>query len=302
MQQVLVIVLNYNKRDMVLECLESLGRQSYRACRIVVFDNASTDGSQEAIKKRHPDIDLVCNDTNLGAIGGRNAAVEYAKRKFDFDYVLFLDDDAGTAVDSIQLLVNALDSDPNAGVACGKTYISLDSDIIMSAGIRERLYLGLCYDRGAGDKDEGQFNENGYVDACGAFAFMISTTLFEELEGFDDAFTPYGWEDVDLCLRARDRGHRTLYVHDAVFAHKGTRLGRKPLPGYERNKARNFLTLLFRHTTILEKLSAALFVPLRGLLLFARFAAQGNWQAISAQLSGVGDILYARKQKQTGSE
>ena len=80
--------------------------------QLIVVDNASTDGSQEAIKKHHPDIDLVCNDTNLGAIGGRNAAVEYAKRDFDFDYVLFLDDDAETAVDSIQLLVNALDSDP----------------------------------------------------------------------------------------------------------------------------------------------------------------------------------------------
>jgi GT2 family glycosyltransferase len=294
MQQVLIIVLSHNKKDMVLECLESLERQEYGHCQIVVFDNGSSDGSPEAIKQRFPSIDLVSNGTNLGAIRGRNAAVEYAAHYSKFDYVLFLDDDAETGIESIKLLVEALKKDPEAGLACGKTYIRLDSNIIMSTGIRERLYLGLCYDRGAGEQDDGQFEEDGYVDACGAFAFMIRFDLFEELAGFDEIFSPYGWEDVDLCLRARDRGYRTLYVHDAVFAHKGTRMGRKPVPHYERNKAKGFLTLLSRHTTILERISAAFFVPLRGLLLLMRFAAQGNRRAITAQLKGIGDFFRAR--------
>jgi hypothetical protein len=86
-------------------------------------------------------------------------------------------------------------------------------------------------------------------------------------------------------------------VHDAEFAHKGTRLGRKPVPGYERSKARNFLILLFRHTNLVEKLSAAIFVPLRGLVLFARFAIHGDWRAIPAQLTGVGDFLATRRKE-----
>ena len=295
MQQVLVIVLNYNKKEMVLECLRSLERQAYRPCSIVVVDNASTDGSQAAIREQYPHIDLLCSDINLGAIGGRNTGVEYARRKYNFDYLLFLDDDAEVEFDSIQKLLNALESDKSAGIACGKTYINLESGIIMSAGIRERFYLGLCYDRGAGAKDDGQFDKDEYVDACGAFAFMIRYALFDELGGFDNAFTPYGWEDVDLCLRARTRGRLTRYIHTATFVHKGTRLGRKPLPGYERTKARNFLLLISRHATILQKLSAAIFVPLRGLLLFARFARQGNWRAISAQVKGVRDFVHMRQ-------
>ena len=271
MQRVLVIVLNYNKKDMLLECLDSLHKQAYQACDVVVVDNASSDGSQDAVREQHPHIDLLCNDTNLGAIGGRNAGFEYARKKYDFDYLLFLDDDAEVAVNSIEGLVNALNVDPDAGIACGKTYVNFDSGILMSAGIREQFYLGLCYDRGAGDRDQGQYDKDGYVDACGAFAFMIRTTL-----------------------RARARGYLTRYVHAATFVHKGTRLGRKPLPGYERNKAKNFLTLLARHTTLMQKLSAAFFVPLRGLLLFARFARQGNWQAIPAQLKGVWDYVLAR--------
>jgi GT2 family glycosyltransferase len=301
MQRVLVIVLNYNKKDMLLECLDSLQKQAYQSCHVVVVDNASSDGSQDAVREQHPHIDLLCNDTNLGAIGGRNSGFEYASTKYDFDYLLFLDDDAEVAINSIEDLVNALNFDPDAGIACGKTYVNFDSDILMSAGIREQFYLGICYDRGAGDRDEGQYDKDRYVDACGAFAFMIRAALFRELQGFDPVFTPYGWEDVDLCLRARARGYLTRYVHAAIFAHKGTRLGRKPLPGYERNKAKNFLTLLVRHTTLAEKLSAAFFVPLRGLLLFARFARQGNWQAIPAQLKGVWDYVLARDIKRDKS-
>jgi len=297
MRSVLVIVLNYNKKGMVLECLESLERQVYRPCSIVVVDNASTDGSQAAIREHYPHVDLLCSEINLGAIGGRNTGVEYARRKYNFDYLLFLDDDAEVEVDSILKLVNALESDKSAGITCGKTYISSGSDILMSAGIRERFYLGLCYDRGAGEKDDGQFDRDEYVDACGAFAFMIRSALFEELEGFDLAYSPYGWEDVDLCLRARTRGSLTRFIHTAAFVHKGTRLGRKPLPGYERTKARNYLQLISRHATILQKLSAAIFVPLRGLLLFARFARQGNWQAISAQMKGVRDFIHIQGTK-----
>ena len=297
MRRVLIIVLNYNKKKLVLECLASLERQAYRNCEIVVVDNASGDGSREAITEHHPQIDLLCLDTNLGAIGGRNAGVAYARQKYDFDYLLFLDDDAETADDSIRLLVQALDGDACAGIACGKTFVGFGSDILMSAGIRERLHLGLCYDRGAGERDDGRYDREEYVDACGAFAFMIRVSLFEELGGFDTAFTPYGWEDVDLCLRARARGYRTRYVPAARFAHKGTRLGRRPLPGYERNKARNYLTLLLRHTTLPGKLSAALFVPARGLLLFARFAWQGNWHAIPAQLKGILDYVQTRSAK-----
>jgi GT2 family glycosyltransferase len=296
MQPVLVVVLNYNKKDKVLECLTSLHKQTYSPIQIVVVDNASQDGSPAAIKNHHPRVDLLCNATNLGPVGGRNAGYLYAKRKYDFDFVLFLDDDAEVAAESIRLLADALNHDPAAGLACGKTYTDFNSNIFMSAGIRSQLYLGRCYDRGAGDNDDGQYDEHEYVDACGGFAFMIRASLFEKLGGFDAIFRTYGWEDVDLCLRAQAQGQLTRYVPTATFAHKGTRLGRGPMPAYERSKARNFLILLQRHTSALQKLSAAMFVPLRGLLLLMRFAIHGNWRVVLSPLQGVWDFVRSTKQ------
>lgn len=294
MHQVMVIVLNFNKREMVLECLQSLVRQTYQPCNVVVFDNASTDGSQIAIKERYPKIDLVCSSKNLGAIGGRNAAVEYARQKYEFEYLLFLDDDAETNENSIKNLVEALNNDEKTAIACGKTYINRGSTVIMSAGITVKLYFGRCKDRGAGREDEGQFDESKYVDACGAFAFLIRAKVFEQLGGFDQVFSPYGWEDIDLCLRAGKCGYQTRYVPAAIFFHKGTRLGRKPIATYEKNKARNFFTLLNRHTNWLEKLSAVIFVPIVGLSLIAKFAANGEWHAIGAQLRGTMEFFHKK--------
>ena len=299
MRRILVVVLNHNKKDLVLDCLASLEQHARGGddIRILVYDNASQDGSQAAIRAGHPDFELVCSDLNLGAIGGRNAAVAHAARSAHSDYIQFLDDDAEITAGSIQLLAEALEADPTLGLACGKTYIGPGSDILMSTGITAKLHLGICRDRGAGEKDTGQYDRDDDVDACGSFAFMVRASIFDALGGFDPVYSPYGWEDVDFCLRARRGGHRVRYVHRAIFAHKGTRMGRRPRAGYERNKARNFLTLLIRHTTPIEKLAAAIFVPLAALRLFTRFVANGDWRMIPAQIGGLAEHLGRRRKK-----
>jgi GT2 family glycosyltransferase len=293
MCKVLAIVLNYNKKDMVLSCLKSLNQQHYDSCRIVVVDNASTDGSQEAIRDIFPKTELLCSERNLGASQGRNFGVEYAKSQDDFGYILFLDDDAEVATESIARLVDALESEPQIGIVCGKTYIDLDSRVLMSTGIIERFHWARCYDRGAAELDLGQYDRDGLVDACGGFALMIRASLFDDLEGFDEVFSPYGWEDVDLCLRARQLGFHTKYIHDAVFAHKGTQVGRSPLPLYERSKVKNFLILLLRHASLSQKLCALVSVPLRGAWLILNFARKGRWNIIGAQIDGIKDTFSA---------
>ena len=293
-KNVLIVVLNYNKKDLLLECLASLCGIEYPNYHVVVFDNASEDGSADAVARNYPELDLYRSDVNLGAIGGRNAAVEYGKTKYNFDYIMFLDDDAEITPKALTHLVEALEEDQAAGIACGKTFVNIADRIIMSAGIRERFFFAVCYDRGAGVVDVGAYDSSCYVDACGAFAFLIRTDLFESLGGFDPKFSPYGFEDVDLCLRARKRGIRTCYAHSAILVHKGTRVGRKPLASYEQNKIRNYLILLARHMTLVQKLCAIVTVPARMVWLFVKFAKNGQWSMIPAQCRGALDYFMRR--------
>lgn len=292
---VVIVVLNHNKKDDVLACLASVSRLTYRPFEVVVVDNASTDGSQQAIRAAFPGYHLVESGANVGASRGRNLGVEYAEQNIAFDYVLFLDDDAEVTADALTVCIDALSRDEGTGIVCGKTYIRANSDILMSTGIRARLALASVYDIGSGEVDRGQYDEPRTVDACGGFAFVIRRGLLGQLRGFDEAYSPYGWEEVDLCLRARRRGFRTSYLPTALFIHKGTRQGRPSVPAYELNKARNFITLLRRHATFVEQASCALWIPIRAARLLLKFNRRGESSLIMLHVRGALRGLWRRQ-------
>lgn len=123
-------------------------------------------------------------------------------------------------------LVAALNNDSRAAIACPKAHREQQSKILFSAGMRINLGTASMYDIGSGEPDCGQYDASRYVDACGAFTYLIRGDALVELGGFDETFSPYSWEDVDLCLRAQKSGHKTLYVPTAVAYHKGGKAGR----------------------------------------------------------------------------
>jgi len=291
---VAIVVLNHNKKTDVLACLASVSQLAYRPFEVVVVDNASTDGSQEAIRVAFPGCHLVESGVNVGASRGRNLGVEYAERNLAFEYVLFLDDDAEVTTDSLTVCIDALARDERTGIVCGKTYIRANSGILMSTGMRVRLAVASVYDVGSGEADRGQFDEPCTVDACGGFAFVIRRSLLSQLRGFDDAYSPYGWEEVDLCLRARRLGFRTRYLPTALFSHKGTRQGRPSVPAYELNKARNFITLLRRHATYVEQASCAVWIPIRAAGLLWKLVRRGESSLILMHVRGALRGLWQR--------
>ncbi|MGH2669297.1 MAG: alkaline phosphatase family protein, partial [bacterium] len=117
--------------------------------------------------------------------------------------------------------------------------------------------------------------------------------VLRQLGGFDERFTPYGWEDVDLCLRARAAGWTTLYVPGAVMAHHGTNIGRAPVPGYERAKARNYPVLLRRHARPWHWAALAVCLPLRLLGRVAWLIRQGQGRIIRVHVRGLWEAATA---------
>ncbi|WP_119460040.1 glycosyltransferase family 2 protein [Rhodospirillaceae bacterium SYSU D60014] len=294
-ERVVIIILNLNKKSDLLACLESVSMWDNRNNAIVVVDNGSTDGSADAVAERFPNVHLVRNRENLGASAGRNAGIRYAKETLPFDHVLFLDNDTLVHRDFLSRLLAAFAEDRQAGLACGKAYTEFPSNVIMSAGIKVDLYTGIICDIGSGELDRGQFDIRRYVDACGAFGFLIRREALAQVGGFWEALDPYGWEEVDLCLRARGFGYRCLYAPDAIVHHKGAKIGRGPVPLYERYKVKNYLLLLRRHTTPWQKITCAICFPVRACVIIGRLIHGGNAGIVLAQLRGFYEGLLWRR-------
>jgi len=286
-----VVVLSYNKRDDLLLALESISRSDYPDLVVVAVDNASVDGSADAVETRYPRARVIRNTENLGAASGRNIGWRHLRHSAACDYFVFLDDDSEVTPSYFAMIADCFEAHPEAGIVAGKALTGVDTGVIMSAGIAVNLYTGFVGDIGVGEKDTGQYEHARDLQACGGFALAVRAAVFEELNGIDEQFNPYGWEDVDFCLRARNAGCRVRYEPRAVLCHKGTKAGRPPKAEYERHKVRNYFRLIGRHTNLVQKATCMFFVPVKCVRVAWQMVRTGNARIIVAQARGFLDGL-----------
>jgi GT2 family glycosyltransferase len=297
-----VVVLTHNKREAALRCLESVRGLRYRPREVICVDNGSTDGSAEAVAAAFPEVHLVRSPVNLGAAGGRNLGLRAAAERFDYDFVLFLDDDALAEERLADELIAALADDRASAIATPKAYRTGCGDVLASAGgMRVRLGQGSISDIGAGAPDRGQFDRSVTVDACDGFAMLVRRDALDRIGGFDDAYNPYGWEEVDFSLRVRATGATIRYVPAAICWHAGGTPGRGVrLPAYERGKAANYLRLMRRHATPVEWLGFLAVLPLRGFRLAATRVRDGDWRILLAHARGLVEGITKDGRHRTG--
>lgn len=286
---VVIIILNWNKRDEALQCLKNVFQLDYHPYEVVLVDNGSTDDSTEFISKTFPQVHLVKSPHNLGVAGGRNLGLEYALKQFSSKALLFLDNDILMNKDCLSKLVKSIDSDAKAGIATPKAYRMSTPKIIASAGgLGINFYTGTIYDIGGGEIDGGQYDEPRDVPSCAGFTFLVRSGVFSRIKGFDNDFNPYGWEDVDFSIRARKAGFSILYEPKAVVYHKGGKIERGgALPEYERYKAKHFFTLIKKHANLIQKISLACVLPLRVLILVVQNVFHGNIKIIWSHVKGL---------------
>ncbi len=198
-----VVILNWNGLEDTLACLASLMKADTSAMTILVVDNGSSDGSAGVIRRAFADIELLELPENLGFAGGCNAGFAYLDAK-GIATVIFLNND--TVVDSAfpGSLVGAL-ADPWIGIAVPKILYMDDPDRIWYAGGIVNPATGLIAHRGIRHLDGPAFSVSGPTGYATGCCLCIGAAAFRELGGFDERFRMYG-EDVDLCLRMRERG------------------------------------------------------------------------------------------------
>lgn len=135
-----IFVLNWNGRDLTLDCLASLEKVTYSNANVIVIDNGSTDDSVFSIKEQYPETDIIELPTNLGFAGGNNAGFRSTANKAD--YTIFLNND--TIVDPyfVEPLINELESKSNTKQTAPKIYYADKPETIWFAGGKVNLWTG----------------------------------------------------------------------------------------------------------------------------------------------------------------
>lgn len=227
MIDVSIIIVNYNVKDYLLQCLRSLYQVDASINKeIIVVDNNSSDGSLTFLREQFPDVRWVELDENIGYGKANNLGLAMAKGR----YTLFLNPDTIVGTDVLRTMSTYLDEQPDVGIAGCKV---LNPDGSFQVACRRGLptpWASFCKLFGLqsvfpNSRLFARYNmtylpvdETYPVDALiGAF-MMGPTTLLQELGGFDPAFFMYG-EDIDLCYRVKMSGKQVMYVHTTSIIH-----------------------------------------------------------------------------------
>jgi len=213
MELATVIIVNWNGRHLLPECLKSLQAQEFKKFETILVDNGSSDGSVEWVHRCHPEVRVVSLSSNRGFCVANNVGYRLADTK----YLALLNNDAVAHPLWLGSLVDALEKNRQAGFAASKILNYEKPDTIDRAGDSySRAGVGLLRGRGmpvhAYDKQEWIFG------ACAAAA-LYEKRMVDEIGLFDEDFFLLH-EDVDLSFRAQLKGYRCLYVPHAKVYHK----------------------------------------------------------------------------------
>lgn len=213
------VVLSWNRRDDTLRCLESLRRIKRPDLNIICVDNASTDGSADAVRERFPDVELIEARENLGFSGGNNLGLRRALEN-GARWMILVNNDATVASDVIDGFERAIQQRPQAGLLAGKVYFTSHPDRIWFAGQRVNTRLGYSgrprgYGRPDGARYAGLVNTGRAVGAL----LAVSRRAVEAVGLLDEDLFAYV-EDVDLALRVRGAGFQVVFAPGARAWHR----------------------------------------------------------------------------------
>ncbi len=219
-----VVIVSFNSKDDLLRCLASLRAHVTLHCEVVVVDNASADGSADAVREHYPWVRLVENAENLGFGTANNRGFLETRGP----YVLVLNSDAEVKPGTVEGLMGVLEHRPEVGLVGPRT-LNVDGTVQVSFGpmltpVREwrqrRLVKGVrARTRRQVDRAEAMSRvEHEPVWVSGS-CFLARREALEAVGGFDEQFFLYE-EDVDLCVRVRAAGWSVLYTPDFEVTHR----------------------------------------------------------------------------------
>jgi len=215
LDEVSVIVVNWNGKEFLSECLDGLRQQTYQPFSVILVDNGSSDGSVDFIHIYYPEVRTIALSNNLGF----SVANNYALKSIQGEYVALLNNDAVPDRLWIKHLIDALESHPEAGFAASKMLFFDNPDVIDRAGDAYTT-AGTGLLRGRGER-ACNFKKTEWIFGACAGAALCRTSMLNDIGLFDEDFFLL-YEDVDLSFRAQLKGYKCIYVPAAVVYHKAS--------------------------------------------------------------------------------
>jgi len=208
-----IVIPNWNGAQHLPTCLNALRNQMYPHLEIIVADNASVDESRAILARDYPEVTLVALASNRGFTGACNAGIQAASGTF----IALLNNDTEADSGWAAAVVDCFERHPEAGLVASKMLLFDKRDHLHTAGDFYRLD-GQPGNRGAWQRDEGQFDtETTVFSACGGSS-AYRRTVFDEVGLLDDDFF-FSLEDMDLAWRSQLVGWQCVYTPQAVVYH-----------------------------------------------------------------------------------
>ena len=228
MAKLSIVIVNYNVKHYISQCLDSVFNSSLKDVEVIVVDNHSRDGSVEYIKSKYPEVKVIASNHNLGFARGNNLALRSIKSQ----YALLLNPDTILTTDVLQRSVDFMDANPKCG-GLGVCMLNVDGTKAMESrrGLPTPLtsfykMIGLCK-RFPKHKSFGRYylgclpwDKPASIEVISGAYCMLRKEALDKVGLLDEDFFMYG-EDIDLSYRLLKGGYENWYIPATMLHYKG---------------------------------------------------------------------------------
>ena len=214
--------------------------------RAVLVDNASTDGTVEAVKSAFPAVTTLVNPVNLGYAAGVNVGLRHALEQ-GADLACILDNDAVIALDALSRMMRVMQAHPSAGLLTPKILYHSMPDVIWYSGHKRRRVTLAPIEGSMNVRDADLNGDPRPVDYAPCCGLLIRRAVLEKIGLLEERFFIY-YEDLDFCIRAQENGFELLNVTEARVWHKVSASAGDGSPLQKYYLARSSVRFYFKHT------------------------------------------------------
>jgi GT2 family glycosyltransferase len=223
--KVSIIIVSWNTRDILLNCLESIFRETSLPIEVIIVDNASDDGSADAVANTYAEVHIVKNASNLGFARANNQGLKQASG----EYILFLNPDTIILEDAIGKMIHFIEKNTTPGILGPHTLnadgVSTQNTVIFVPSLSGVFHTHLPFWRlipGWNPRLAGEvsWRKTGPVEIVKGSCMLLSKNLADHLGGMSEKHFMYS-EEYDLCIRAAKLGYSTWYYDEAKIIHLG---------------------------------------------------------------------------------